>query len=98
MFPIYLELGFDHILDLNGYDHILFLVALCAVFSIVDWKRIIILVTAFTVGHSITQALSSLRVVNVSADLIEFLIPVTILVTALQNLWVRPNPKKKLEP
>ena len=95
MFPVYLELGFDHILDLNGYDHILFLIALCAIFSIRDWKKIIVLVTAFTIGHSITLALSSLRMVSVPADLIELLIPVTILLTALQNLWYKSSPDKK---
>jgi hydrogenase/urease accessory protein HupE len=93
MFPVYLELGFDHILDLNGYDHILFIIALCAIFSVRDWKKILILVTAFTVGHTITLALSSLSIINVPANLIEFLIPVTIFLTALQNLWHRQEKK-----
>lgn len=94
MFSVYLELGFDHILDLQGYDHILFIIALCAVFSIRDWKKILILVTAFTVGHTITLALSSLQIIRVNANLIELLIPVTILLTALQNLWYRPAPER----
>ena len=59
MFPVYLQLGFEHIADLEGYDHILFLVALCAVFSYKDWKKILVLATAFTIGHSITLALSA---------------------------------------
>lgn len=92
MFSVYLELGFDHILDLQGYDHILFIVALCAVFSVRDWKKILILVTAFTIGHTITLALSSLQIIRVNADLIELLIPVTILLTALQNLWRKAGP------
>ena len=54
MFSVYLELGFDHISDLKGYDHILFIIALCAVFSVSDWKKILILVTAFTIGHSLS--------------------------------------------
>lgn len=95
MFKTYLELGFDHISDLNGYDHILFIIALCAVFSIADWKKILILITAFTIGHSITLALASLHIINVSAPLIELLIPITILLTALQNFWYKPNPERK---
>jgi hydrogenase/urease accessory protein HupE len=91
MFQVYLELGYDHILDLKGYDHILFLIALCAVFAIEDWKKVLILVTAFTIGHSFTLALSALHMVTVSASLIELLIPITILITALLNLWYKPD-------
>jgi len=91
MFNIYLELGFDHILDWNGYDHILFLVALCAIFGLKDWKRVLVLVTAFTIGHSLTLALSSLEVIRLSPQLVEVLIPVTILITALQNLFMKPE-------
>lgn len=91
MFGSYLELGFDHILDLNGYDHILFLVALCAAYSAREWKKILILVTAFTIGHSITLALSSLDILTIRPDIIEFIIPVTILITALLNLIIRQD-------
>ena len=86
MFGNYFELGFDHILDLNGYDHILFVIALCAVYSISQWKQILILVTAFTIGHCLTLVLSGLKIITISADLIEFLIPLTILVTAIFNI------------
>lgn len=86
MFKTYLELGFDHILDLNAYDHILFVVVLCAVYSYKDWKKILILVTAFTIGHSITLALSALNIVVFPSDIIEFLIPLTILLTAIFNV------------
>lgn len=87
-FALYFGLGKDHILDYaNGYDHILFVVALCAIYVLRDWKKILILVTAFTIGHSITLALATLQVVNVNSELIEFLIPVTILITALSNLF-----------
>jgi preprotein translocase subunit SecY len=82
-FRIYLELGFRHIADLAGYDHILFVTALAIPFGIRDWRRLAILVTAFTVGHSITLALATLRLVSVSSQLVETLIPATILVTAL---------------
>ena len=89
MFPVYLQLGFEHIADLEGYDHILFLVALCAVFSYKDWKKILVLATAFTIGHSITLALSALDILRFDSKLIEILIPVTILLTALKNLFFK---------
>lgn len=86
-FKLFLELGLEHILDINGSDHILFVIALTALFTISDWKKVIILVTAFTIGHSITLALATLRVVRFDSDLIEFLIPVTIFLTAFVNLF-----------
>jgi len=85
---MYLELGIDHIADLHGYDHILFVTMLCAVYTFKDWKRVLILVTAFTIGHSLTLALASLDIIRVSADLVEFLIPVTIFITAVANMVV----------
>lgn len=89
-FPLYFELGFDHISDLNGYDHILFLVALCATYRINEWRSVLILVTAFTVGHSLTLALASLGYAPLRAEIVEFLIPVTILMTCLYNI-IRPE-------
>jgi hypothetical protein len=87
-FELYFQLGKDHILDYkNGYDHILFVVALCAVYLMRDWKKVLILVTAFTLGHSITLALSTLRIISVNQELIEFLIPVTIFITAVSNIF-----------
>jgi len=91
-FLLYLELGFDHILDVNGYDHILFIIALCAIYVLSDWKKVLILVTAFTVGHSVTLALSTLNVINFRTDIIEFLIPVTIFITAFTNLFKKERP------
>lgn len=85
-FELYFDLGREHILDANGYDHILFVIALCTLYSIRDWKQVLILVTAFTVGHSITLALATLEIINVKAELIEFLIPVTIFITAVSNI------------
>lgn len=85
-FQLYFGLGKDHILDANGYDHILFVIALCILYSIREWRQVLILVTAFTLGHSITLALATLEIINVDAGLIEFLIPVTILVTAVSNI------------
>ncbi len=87
-FALYFALGRDHILDYaNGYDHILFVVALSAVYLIRDWRRILILVTAFTIGHSITLALATLQLIAVPTNLIEFLIPLTIFITATSNLF-----------
>lgn len=89
MFPTYLQLGFEHITDLNGYDHMLFLLALCAAYVYTDWKKILVLVTAFTVGHSITLALAVLNIIPVNSAWIEFLIPVTIVLTAAKNLLAK---------
>jgi hypothetical protein len=90
-FQLYFQLGIQHILDLAGFDHILFVVALCALYVLRDWKKIIILVTAFTIGHSITLALATLQLLKVNSDLIEFLIPLTIVITALSNIF-KPKP------
>lgn len=86
MISIWLQLGFEHILDLNGYDHILYLITLCAIYSIRDWKKVLYLATAFTIGHSITLALNAFDIVSIPSALIETLIPVTIILTALYNL------------
>lgn len=85
-FNLYFSLGWQHILDWQGYDHILFLLALCSMYTIADWKKVLILVTAFTIGHSITLAISALNIVSINSAIIEFLIPVTILITAASNI------------
>ena len=91
MFSQYLQLGFSHITDLEGYDHMLFLLALAASFRYSDWRKVLVLVTAFTIGHSVTLALSVLDVVRISKAWVEFLIPVTILITAVLNLYRAKN-------
>lgn len=92
VFKLYFDLGRDHILDYqNGYDHILFVIALCTLYTLRDWKQVLILVTAFTVGHSITLALATLNLVRVNSEWIEFLIPLTILITAVSNLFKRED-------
>lgn len=98
-FELYLRLGFEHISDLNGYDHILFVIALAAVYPLREWKHLLVLVTAFTIGHSVTLALSTLGLVNINGDLIETLIPVTIFITAAINIAERfaKDPEKALE-
>ncbi len=87
-FLVYFETGFEHIADLRGIDHILFVMALCIRYQFSDWKKLLILITSFTIGHSITLALSVFNMVNYSIAWIEFLIPVTILITAISNVFV----------
>lgn len=89
-FETFLRLGFDHIADFRGYDHMLFIITLCAVYSPREWKKVLILVTAFTIGHSVTLVMSALDVFRLPAQLVETLIPVTILLTAIHNVrWHR---------
>lgn len=86
LFYTFMALGFEHIADVRGYDHILFIVALCAVYTIREWRKVAILATAFTIGHSLTLGLAALDILAISPAWIEFLIPVTILSTALYNV------------
>lgn len=88
-FSIFFPIGIEHITDLEGIDHILFVAALCLRFLWSDWKKLLILVTAFTIGHSITLVLSTLEFINISSAWTEFLIPVTIFITAINNLSVK---------
>jgi hypothetical protein len=90
-FELYFKLGLQHILDLKGIDHVLFILALCAVYVARDWAKILLLVTAFTIGHSLTLALATFNLVQVSSEVIEFMIPVTIAITALVTL-IKPKP------
>jgi HupE / UreJ protein len=93
-FGFYFTWGIDHILTWEALDHILFIAALCLRYLLKDWKKVAIMITAFTIGHSITLALSALHYVNFSTDWIEFLVPVTIVITAAANLLVS-NPEKQ---
>lgn len=88
-FRLYFQLGIEHILDLQGFDHILFIIALCSLYTLRDWRKVLVLVTAFTLGHSITLALATLGVFKVNSALVEFLIPLTILITAASNIFRR---------
>jgi hypothetical protein len=97
-FSLYFELGWQHILDWQGYDHILFVAALCGVYLIADWKKILVLVTAFTIGHSITLALSVFHQILISSKWIEFLIPITILITAFVNIARKRPFKSRFNP
>ncbi|MBT0607833.1 HupE/UreJ family protein [Aequorivita echinoideorum] len=93
-FWLYFNLGLHHVLDWQAYDHILFLIVLCAAYTFSSWKKILILVTMFTIGHTLSLVLASYGVVKVSSSLIEFLIPITILITALFNLFTAGKEKK----
>ncbi len=95
-FLIYLKLGFSHISDVKGFDHILFIITLCAVYKISEWKKVGLLVTAFTIGHSVTLALSALKIIVFNAALIELLIPVTIFFTSISNLFYKSTEKSGL--
>ena len=86
-FRFYFGLGWQHIISIEALDHILFIGALAAIYLLRDWRQVLILVTAFTIGHSITLILSSKEWITVSTGLVEFLIPGTIAITAISNLF-----------
>lgn len=86
-FYLYVKMGLNHVLDFTAYDHILFLIVLAVVFSFNQWKKVLWLVTLFTIGHSVTLALSAYGILKIRMDLIEFLIPATILFTGLVNVF-----------
>ncbi len=92
----YLKEGWLHIISLNALDHQLFIVALTALYVIKDWRKVLVLVTAFTIGHSITLALSVYNVVSINEKWVEFLIPCTIIVAALFNIATKSISEKKL--
>lgn len=86
-FRFYFGLGWEHIISLDALDHILFVAVLAAIYMLRDWKQVLILITAFTVGHSITLVLSAKQWIAVQESLVEFLIPCTIAITAITNLF-----------
>jgi hypothetical protein len=86
-FGFYFALGWEHIISLDALDHQLFIAALAAIYLLKDWRQVLILVTAFTIGHSLTLALSVLDIIRFSPVWVEFLIPVTIVITAFSNLF-----------
>ena len=90
-FAFYFELGWEHIISRDALDHQLFIIALGAIYLIQDWKKVLILVTAFTIGHSVTLALASLNIVSLPEVWVEFLIPLTIVITAAINLFTKTD-------
>jgi len=95
-FSLYFQLGLQHICDWQGYDHILFVTVLCGIYQLADWRKVLVLVTAFTIGHSVTLALSVFNILHINTSLIEFLIPVTIVITALNNILKRNTSPKTI--
>lgn len=93
-FWIYFQIGLKHVLDIHAYDHVLFLIALTTPYAFKDWKRILLLVTVFTIGHTLALLLSVFGIIAVKASLVEFLIPVTILITAFFNLFTAGKASK----
>lgn len=94
-FKFYIEQGFFHVVDWNAYDHMLFLIALTVIYTLADWKRLLLLITLFTIGHSFTLLLSAYQLISVKSDYVEFLIPATIFITALMNMFTAGKSSKK---
>ncbi len=88
-FLMYMQIGFNHIANLSGMDHILFVAALCIRYQLSDWKKWLVLITAFTIGHSVTLVLSVFNYLDFATNWIEFFIPVTILITSISNMFVK---------
>jgi hypothetical protein len=95
-FGFYFKLGWEHIISKNALDHQLFIAALAAIYLLKDWKQVLILVTAFTIGHSLTLALSVLDVIRFNSKWVEFLIPCTIVITAISNLFQKSFTPKSI--
>ncbi|MBN8833633.1 MAG: HupE / UreJ protein [Niastella sp. SCN 39-18] len=95
-FTFYFNIGWHHIININALDHLLFILALASLYLLKYWKQVLILVTAFTVGHSLTLALSVYDVIRFNNNWVEFLIPLTIVSTALFNLLQKKLDAKSL--
>jgi hypothetical protein len=93
-FWLYFKLGLDHVLDIHAYDHVMFLIALMVPYAFKDWKRVFLLVSLFTIGHSLSLILSVFGAVSISSSYVEFLIPITILITAIFNLFTAGKSSK----
>lgn len=89
------EYGMNHVLDINAYDHVLFLIVLTIPYLFKDWKRVILLVSVFTLGHTVSLALAAYETISVSAELVEFLIPVTIFIVAVFNVFTSGKSLKR---
>lgn len=94
-FWIYFNIGLKHVLSISAYDHVLFLLALSVSYEFKDWKRLLILVSTFTLGHTLALFLSVFNVVRVNENLVEFLIPITILIAAVYNIIATGKSFKK---
>ena len=90
-----LKYGLNHVLDINGYDHVLFLMVLAVPYLFKDWKRVLALVSLFTLGHTLSLVLAAYDYVSINGSTVEFLIPVTILVAAIFNIYTGGEQKSK---
>jgi hypothetical protein len=90
-FWIYFQIGLKHVLDIHAYDHVLFLIALTIPYLFKDWKRILLLVSLFTIGHTLALLLSVFGIIAIKVNIVEFLIPITILITAIFHLFTAGN-------
>ena len=95
-FAFYFKLGWQHIISWDALDHILFVLALSAIYLLGNWKQVLVLVTAFTIGHSLTLALSVYNIIKIKDSLVEFLIPCTIVATAVFNFFQKDFTPKSL--
>lgn len=95
-FTFYFSIGWEHIINAEALDHIFFIAALAAIYMLKDWRQVLILVTAFTIGHTITLILSTKRIVGVNESWVEFLIPCTIVLTAISNLFQKSFTSKAI--
>jgi len=93
----YFKEGWQHIISFNALDHQLFIIALAAIYILKDWKKVLVLVTAFTIGHSLTLALSIYDVIRANEKWVEFLIPITIIITAIFNYFIKDFNKESLQ-
>lgn len=93
-FWIYFQIGLKHVLDIHAYDHVLFLIALTIPYAFKDWKRILLLVSVFTIGHTLALLLSVFGIIAIKVNIVEFLIPVTILITAFFHLFTAGKASK----
>ncbi|MBC7867320.1 MAG: HupE/UreJ family protein [Gloeobacteraceae cyanobacterium ES-bin-316] len=84
-FAFYFDIGWKHIISADALDHQLFILALSAIYLLQNWKQVLVLVTAFTIGHSLTLFLSAFAVISIKSEWVEFFIPLTIVITALLN-------------
>lgn len=95
-FIFYFQIGWKHILSWDATDHIYFITALAVIYTFQDWKKVLVLVTAFTIGHAVTLYLSALDYFRFSIEWVEFAIPCTIIITAGSNLFIREERKQRI--
>lgn len=93
-FWIYFQIGLKHVLDIHAYDHVLFLIALTIPYTFKDWKRILLLISVFTIGHTLALLLSVFGIIAIKVNIVEFLIPITILITAFFHLFTAGKASK----